>query len=142
MIPVSLVVVFVQFVGVDCTGIGSLDTLLPYCWKTDEVFDLPEGQTKMWRKSSLVGDVALSNRGFTACPVNFAADWRLSMHESCTMIFSCDGTPSSPFRAMGGELRDDDLVPNRDDDHRDDWDFDDVPADSHVDVHASLLLTL
>lgn len=60
------------------------------------------------------------------------------MEDSRTKILGSAGTPSSATGVVGGNSHKDELSPNCDDDDAVDCDFADVPADSTIDVRASL----
>lgn len=60
------------------------------------------------------------------------------MDEMRARIIGADVALDSASHSIGGDSHDDELKLYPDDDDGDDWDFDDVPVDSHVDVRASV----
>lgn len=56
------------------------------------------------------------------------------MPDARARTLGSDGALSSAFNAMGVDTCDDELSPYFNDDDGDDWNFSDVPVDSHVDA--------
>lgn len=67
----------------------------------------------------------------------FAVNLQFSMDEARARILGSDGTLCFISGAVDSDLHDDEIVPYPDDNQGDDWDFADVPVDSHVNVCAN-----
>lgn len=115
------------------------DTLVSYGWEIGEVLHLPESHRTLSCDRPLDGDVPVACRALPANADGFAvARLLLSTHEALARFFGSHGARCSAFGAMSSVSRKDELTFYSDDIDSDDWEFADVPADSHVDVRASL----
>lgn len=119
-------------------GLCSLDTWVPYCWETGEVFDLPEFHMTVFSMCPVDGNVPLTRRALSVQALRFVVDRLLSLHEAQVRISGSDGASGSCAGAGGDDSRDEELAPKPDDDDGDDWYFADVPVDSRADGCAGL----
>lgn len=90
------------------------------------------------RKRPLEGHVPHNAKRLPAGAVLFAVDWLLSMEDARTKMLGSGGTQGLASAAVGGDSRGNELAPYSDGDDGDEWDFDDEPIDSHIDVWDSL----
>lgn len=77
--PVRSFVAVARCAQVHWTGISSLNMRFPYCYETEEVFDLQESHTTVWRKRPLDGDFPVACSSLPARAARFAIEQLLSM---------------------------------------------------------------
>lgn len=133
--PVRSMISFCRSGEVDWTGMDRLDTWFPYRWETGDIFYLAEGRKTPFRKRDRTGDVGVGHV-LPERRVLFCVKRLVTFDEVRQRMATDEAAGSSAVVVEGAAVAAENPYPDEGDDG--DWNFDDAPVDSQVDLRASL----